>query len=72
MRALVVEAQESGELRSHASADRIAQTIFFAGTSAARVWINSPDPQWRTGLRDFAEILDVILFGHLVTDTKSS
>ena len=68
MQALVAEAQASGELRSNASADSIARAIFFAGTSAASVWINSPDPQWRTGLQDFAEILDVILFGHLVTD----
>ena len=67
MRTVVAEAQAAGQLRSDASAESIARTIFFAGTSAASTWIHSPDPTWRAGLRDFAEILDVILFGHLVS-----
>ena len=60
---LIVEAQQSGELRSKASAEVISRTIFFAYSSAARWWINSPDPKWRSGLSEFSDVLDVILEG---------
>ena len=63
MVALVEEAQQSGELRMDSSAEIIAQTIFFVYSAAARAWINSEDPTWRAGVRQFAEVLDVVLRG---------
>ena len=63
MVALIVEAQESGEFRSDASAEIIARALFFVYSAAGRDWINSDDPTWRTGLRRLAEVLDVVLKG---------
>ncbi len=63
MEALVAEAQQIGELRSDVSAEIIARTFFFVYSSAGRAWINSPDPTWRTGLKQLAEVLDVLLKG---------
>ena len=63
MESLVAEAQRSGEVTSKASAEVITRTIFFAYSAAGRWWINSPDPTWRRGLKEFSEVLDVILEG---------
>ena len=65
---LVEEAQRSGEIGSSASAELIARTIFFAYSSSARWWINSPNPTWRKGLKDFGDVLDIVLHGLMVKD----
>ncbi len=70
--ALVAEAQRSGELRCEMSAEVIARTLFFIYSSAGRAWINSDDPTWRTGLRQIAEVLDVVLKGIEVSDPVRS
>jgi AcrR family transcriptional regulator len=68
METLIAEAQQSGEIRSDISAEVIARTLFFVYSSAGRAWINSEDPTWRTGLRQLAEVFDVVLKGIEVAD----
>ena len=63
---LIAEAQQAGELRTDLSAEVIAKAMFFLYSSCGRAWINSDDPTWRTGLRQLAEVLDVLLQGVLV------
>ena len=63
MEILVAEAQQAGELRIDVSAEIIARTFFFVYSAAGRAWINSPDPTWRAGIKQLAEVLDVLLKG---------
>ena len=63
MEGLIAQAQASGELRDDIPTSTIARTIAFVYTAAARSWINSPNPTWREGLRQFAEVLDVVIKG---------
>ena len=69
---LIAEAQQTGELRSDISAEMIARTLFFVYASAGRAWINSDDPTWRTGLRQVAEVLDVVLSGIQLADRAAT
>jgi AcrR family transcriptional regulator len=58
MEVVVAEAQETGEIGSTESSELIARHIFFSYSSALRWWLAaSENPEWRSGLRDFAEIL---------------
>jgi len=58
MEEVVREAQRSGEIGSTESPELIARHIFFSHSAALRWWLAaSENPEWRSGLRDFAEIL---------------
>jgi AcrR family transcriptional regulator len=58
MEDVVTEAQQSGEIASTESAQLIARHIFFSYSAALRWWLSaSENPEWRAGLREFAEIL---------------
>ncbi len=58
MEEVVAEAQQSGEIASNESPQLIARHIFFSYSAALRWWLAaSENPEWRSGLRDFAEIL---------------
>ncbi len=72
MQVLVAEAQQAGELRTDASAEMIARTFFFVYSAAGRAWINSPDPKWRTGVQQLAEVLDLLFRGIEASDRASS
>ena len=55
---VVADAQASGEIASTESPELIARHIFFSYSAALRWWIgSSAQPDWRAGVRDFAEIL---------------
>jgi AcrR family transcriptional regulator len=55
---VVAEAQATGEIGSEQSPQLIARHIFFSYSAALRWWLSaSENPEWRSGLRDFAEIL---------------
>ncbi len=55
---VVAEAQASGEIASAERPELIARHIFFSYSAALRWWIGSSEqPDWRAGVRDFAEIL---------------
>ena len=58
MEEVVTEAQQSGEIASTETPQLIARHIFFCYSAALRWWLSSSEnPEWRAGLRDFAEIL---------------
>ena len=58
MEEVVAEAQASGEISSTESPQLIARHVFFSYSAALRWWLSaSENPEWRSGLRDFAEIL---------------
>ena len=58
MEEVVAEAQQSGEIASTESSQLIARHIFFTYSAALRWWLSaSANPEWRLGLREFAEIL---------------
>jgi AcrR family transcriptional regulator len=63
MERLVTAAQERGELRSEINPSAIARNTFLSFTAALRWWITQPDPDWRRGQLDYAEMLDMQLGG---------
>ena len=64
MEEVVADAQASGEIASTESPQLIARHIFFSYSAALRWWLGgSEHPQWRAGLRDFAEILRLQTMG---------
>ena len=51
-------AQQTGEIGSTENPELIARHIFFSYSAAIRWWLAaSENPDWRSGLRDFAAIL---------------
>ena len=62
---MVVEAQQSGELKAEPEPEIIAQSIFFAISGALRWWIASTQKDWRSGQRSFENILSMMLHGLL-------
>ena len=55
---IVADAQSTGEMTSSASPELVARHIFFILSSALRWWLAaSENPDWRSGMRDFAQIL---------------
>lgn len=55
---VVAGAQQTGEIGSTESPELIARHIFFSYSAAIRWWLAaSENPDWRSGLRDFAAIL---------------
>ncbi len=63
MEKLVAAAQDRGELRAGMAPAAIARNTFLSFTSALRWWITQPDPDWRQGQLDYAEMLDMQLGG---------
>ena len=64
MAEVVAEAQASGELGSTASPELIARNIFFSHSAALRWWLaGSENPEWRSGMRDFSEIMKLQTHG---------
>ena len=60
MEEVVEQAQVSGEILSMESSQLIARHIFFSYSAALRWWLSASDnPEWRVGMRDFAQILKV-------------
>ncbi len=58
MEQVVAEAQQSGEIASTETPQLIARHIFFSYSAALRWWLSASEkPEWRHGMRDFAEIL---------------
>ncbi len=58
MQQVVEQAQASGEILSTESSELIARHIFFAYSAALRWWLSASDnPEWRTGMREFAKVL---------------
>ena len=61
---VVLEAQLKGEIASTESPQLIARHIFFSYSAALRWWLSaSENPEWRAGLRDFAEVLKLQING---------
>ena len=60
---LVAEAQESGELQTSESPEIVARSIFFLFSAALRWWLASPQPEWRTGSREFERVLRLHITG---------
>ena len=60
MEEVVAGAQAAGEIGSAESAELIARHIFFSYSAALRWWLASSEyPEWRTGVREFAAILQL-------------
>jgi AcrR family transcriptional regulator len=58
MQAVVADAQQTGEVGSTESSESISRLIFFSYSGAVRWWLTaSQNPEWRSGVRDFATIL---------------
>lgn len=58
MQEVVAAAQASGEVGSSESPELIARHIFFSYSAALRWWLAATEnPEWRSGMRDFAVIL---------------
>ena len=72
MEEVVAEAQQSGEIGSSESAELIARHIFFSYSAALRWWLAASEkPEWRAGVHDFAEILELQTSGlNLRSDSK--
>ncbi len=60
---LISAAQQTGEIKSLETPELIARTIFFSFFTATCWWLDSPDPTWRVGQRDFARVLNVTMAG---------
>jgi AcrR family transcriptional regulator len=57
---VVCEAQQTAEIGSTENAELIARHIFFSYSAALRWWLAaSENPEWRAGMRDFAQILNL-------------
>ena len=57
---VIADAQATGEITSSENPELIARHIFFSYSAALRWWLGSSEhPEWRTGLRDFASILNL-------------
>ena len=64
MEEVIADAQASGEIASAESPVLIARHIFFSYSAALRWWLGgSEQPEWRAGMRDFAEILRLQTMG---------
>jgi AcrR family transcriptional regulator len=60
MQEVVAGAQQTGEIGSTESPELIARHIFFSYSAALRWWLAaSENPDWRSGMRDFAVILNL-------------
>lgn len=72
MEQVVAGAQQTGEIGSTANPELIARHIFFSYSAALRWWLaTSENPDWRLGMRDFAEILKLQTSGlGLVRESK--
>jgi hypothetical protein len=58
MAEIVAEAQRSGEIGSAENPQLIARHIFFSYSAALRWWLGaSENPDWRAGMREFANVL---------------
>jgi AcrR family transcriptional regulator len=67
---VVAEAQQTGEIVSTESPEIIARSIFFLYSAALRWWLASPQPDWRSGHRDFERVLLVHFEGLLPHPSK--
>ena len=55
---IVADAQRTGEMTSSASPELVARHVFFILSSALRWWLAASEtPDWRAGMRDFADLL---------------
>ena len=60
MQAVVADAQHTGEIGTTASSESISRLIFFSYSGAVRWWLTASQyPEWRSGVRDFATILNL-------------
>ena len=61
---LVIEAQNSGEIRSSVNARKVTRQIFFVYSAALRYWINSSErPKWREGIGEYKLCLEMQIEG---------
>ena len=60
---LAATAQKSGELKLTLSPEVIGHSIFFAFNGSSRWWITSATPDWRSGQRQFRDMLSMMLDG---------
>ncbi len=61
---VVAAAQEAGEIKSNRHASLIARSIFFVHSANVRWWLDTPNiPDWRVGLRQFGELLELQIEG---------
>ena len=60
---LVEEAQKTGEVQAHESAEMIARYIFFSFSMAVRWWLATPEPRWQSGQIEFQRILNLKMDG---------
>ena len=63
MAAIVAEGQKAGQVTTAETADFIARQTFFCFSSSVRDWLMSPDPEWRSGLRQFKRSLKLLVQG---------
>ena len=63
MEGLVSAAQETGELRAELNPETVARNTFLSFTAALRWWITAPEPDWRKGQTDYAEMLETQMVG---------
>ena len=61
---LALEAQATGELKAGLDAKALARSIQFAFTGTSRWWISEANPDWRSGLKYFHEIVTLLADGY--------
>ena len=61
---LVVQGQQSGQLKSGESPEVVSRYIFFVFAASIRWWLaSSPRPEWRDGMRDFDRMMRLLTDG---------
>ena len=63
LEALVVWAQNAGELRVDLNPETVARNTFLSFTAALRWWITEPNPECQKGQQDYADMLQTQLEG---------
>ncbi len=72
MEALVAAAQDAGEVRPTIHPATIARNTFLSFTAALRWWITQPNPDWRKGQADYAEMLEMQFAGLKTPSVKEN
>ena len=60
---MVATAQKQGSVSRRESARFIAHQIYLIFSAAFSEWLLSPEPEWRSGLRQFRRSLKLFLLG---------
>ncbi len=64
LESLILQAQSTGELNPSVIPAKVALQIFFLYAASLRYWLNASDrPEWRKGLQEYKQCLELQVFG---------